>query len=163
MEVNMKREFLVTPIPVANTILSTMNKKNIQITPSQLYSIIYLIYAEYLYLTGKKLFNELFEVTKEGPILPSVYFKFNSYGDKTIKSEAPDARNNVFLITDENKVFNYCLNHVISLYELYYPQELNEIITKKNSAYDKAIKSNSKVLSDDDILKEFIEQKSIEL
>ena len=75
-----KKNFtLVSPIYLANSILKKAKEKNIKINSVKLYNLIYLVYSDYLYHTQTKLFNEQFSPSYKGPILPSVYFKFNCY------------------------------------------------------------------------------------
>lgn len=96
---------------VANSILIKSFEDKIYITPLKLSCLVYLLYSEYLYLTGEKLFNETFMKSSYGsPILTSIYEKFGVYGNNVIKSYAFDARGKITYVG--NETFNECLTFV---------------------------------------------------
>ena len=76
---------------VANSILKKSFEEEKYITPLKLNYLVYLLSSEYLYKNGKNLFNEVCEKTKLGPVVPSIYCKFNSYRNKVITTYASDA------------------------------------------------------------------------
>ena len=83
---------------VANSILKKSFEEKNYITPLKLNCLVYLLSSEYLYLNGECLSNELFEKTKYGPVLPSIYFKFNSFGNRVITKYAKDATGKIIHI-----------------------------------------------------------------
>ena len=83
---------------VANSILKKSFEEKNYITPLKPNSLVYLLSSEYLYLNGESLSNELFEKTKYGPVLPSIYFKFNSFGNRVITEYAKDATGKIIHI-----------------------------------------------------------------
>jgi len=145
---------MIGAIHVANSFLLKAKKENIGVTPRKLYSLVYLLYSNILYKYGTKLFNEPFQITDEGPIVPSLYYKFNSYGNKKIKSYASNAFGETFYVNNEN--FNKCLNEIWFQYKDYTENELFTIVTSDNSAYNKARINNILILNDSDILSDEI-------
>ena len=140
---------MISAIHVANSLLLKAKKENISITPKKLYCLVYLLYSNVLYKYGIKLFNEPFSITNIGPIVPSLYFKFNCYGNKKIRSFASNALGETFYVN--NNDFNKCLEEIWLEYKNYSDVEINEII-KTNCAYSKYRIKNSDVLKDSDIL-----------
>lgn len=95
---------------VANSILKKSFEEKNYITPLKLNSLVYLLSSEYLYLHGENLCNELFEKTKFGPVLPSIYFKFNSFKNGVITEYAKDATGKIMHINGIR--FNECLSRI---------------------------------------------------
>ena len=69
---------------VANTFIFLALQEHIDISPIQLQKLTYFLYKEYLQRTNEKLFNEPSENGKYGPFLPSLHYKFSSFGDKPV-------------------------------------------------------------------------------
>lgn len=130
---------MVNTYAVVNSILKEVDKYNVLISPIKLHSLIYLVYANYLYLTGEKLFNELFTVKDGVPILPSIFNKFYSC-DKYIKGYAIDALDKIYIIKGES--FNYIVRNICRKYILFTDNELIDLINL-NDRYS---------LTDDEIL-----------
>lgn len=131
---------LISPVYVANTILKMAKEKNIKINPVKLHNLIYLVYSDYLYHTQTKLFNEQFSPSFKGPILPSVYFKFNCYGDEEIKKFASDAKGQIFIVS--NDILNSIINLNLDLYGYSYPEELIQITNQRNDIRQKFYNNN---------------------
>ena len=83
---------------IANSILKKSSKDKIHITPLKLNCLLYLLYSEYLYLTGESLFNETFIKTTKGPIVPSVYYNLISYEKTLINNYIKDAKCKVIYV-----------------------------------------------------------------
>lgn len=141
---------MIGAIHVANSILLRAKKENVSMTPKKLYCLVYLLYSDVLYRYGTKLFNEPFLITEEGPVVPSLYYKFNSYGNKKIKNYASSAFGETFYVNNNN--FNKCLDELWFYYINYSENELFDVVTSNNSAYSKTIKNNSDIINDFDIL-----------
>ena len=129
---------IVSGYSVANAILKRVENK-VLITPIKLHSLIYLVYANYLYLTGEKLFNEIFTVENNIPIIPSVLYKFYSC-NKYIRGFALDALDHLYMVKGD--VFDTCLDNICRKYILYSDKELIDIINLEDTFR----------LSDEDIL-----------
>lgn len=76
---------------VANTILKRAFQEKIPVSPIKLQRILFFTASEYHKRTGVPLFNELFQPSETGPILPSIDEQFKSYGDQPIQKFAKDA------------------------------------------------------------------------
>jgi len=85
----------------ANTFLYLGFKENIEITPVKLQKLVYFLYTEYLQRTGTPLFSEPFENLISGPVLPSLYYKFHSFGTNPITRFARNATGQVEMINLE--------------------------------------------------------------
>lgn len=121
---------LISPVHLANAILKKVKEKNMKISPVKLYNLIYLVYSDYLYHTQSKLFNEQFSSSYMGPILPSIYFKFNCYGNEEIKTFASDAKGNIYIV--HGSMLDSIINLNLDLYGYSYPEEIIEV-TKQRS------------------------------
>lgn len=95
---------------IANSILKKAFEEENYITPLKLNCLVYLLYTEYLYLNGDILCNELFVKTEFGPVLPSIYSKFHSFGNKVITKYARDSKGKARGVNGD--LFNECLSHV---------------------------------------------------
>ena len=77
-----------------------------------------------------KLFSEQFSYSYMGPILPSVYFKFNCYGNEEIKSYSFDAKGNIYII--ENNILNAIINYNLDLYGCLCSEAIIKESSKRN-------------------------------
>lgn len=150
---------MIGAMHIANSILLKAKYDNVEITPKKLYYMVYLLYSNVLYNYGFKLFNEPFSITDIGPVVPSIYYKFNSYGNKRIKKYASNATGQILYANGEN--FNKYLEEVWYVYKDFSELELYNIIAKNNSAYDMTRKRNEIVLKDSDILSDEINNNEI--
>lgn len=144
---------MIGAVHVANAILKRAKRDNISIKPIKLYYLIYLLYSNVLYKDGTKLFNEPFSVTEIGPVVPTIYFKFNSYRDDKINSYATNALGKAYIVN--GSPFDLYLEEIWIKYNNYSETDLYELITSVDSAFYKAKKVNS-ILKDQDILNDEI-------
>lgn len=144
---------MISATIVANSILLKAKENNFYIKPIRLYYYVYFLYSSMLYKYGVKLFNEPFSVTEIGPIVPSIYCKFNCYGNKVIKSCSKNAMGVVNYIRGET--FNECVEEIIFKYKDYSDKDLYNLIVKQKTAYKNALINNN-VLNDSDILNDEI-------
>ena len=119
---------------VANSILekSFNDRDNIYVTPLKLNCLIYLLYANYLYKTNISLCNEPFIKTKNGPVLPSVEFKFGSFRNNFINRFARDSVGKIFHIKN-NFEFNECLSYIWSNYKYMSDVEIFNLVCNMDS------------------------------
>lgn len=150
---------MIGAMHVANSFLLKAKSEKIDLTPKVLYYMVYLLYSNVLYKYGIKLFNEPFCITDIGPVVPSLYYKFNSYGNKKIKSYASNAIGQI-LYANNDEFYKY-LEEVWYIYKDFSELELYNIITKNNGAYDITKKRNEIVLKDSDILSDQINNNEI--
>lgn len=147
---------LISPNYLANSILKKAKEKNIKVNSIKLYNLIYLVYSDYLYHTGEKLFSEQFSTSHIGPILPSVYFKFNCYGDEVIKTFATDAKGNMYTI--HNNMLDSIINLNLDLYGYSYPEELIEITKQRSNVRQKFYND---VEISEDVKKRYLENQKV--
>lgn len=134
---------------VANSILKKSFEDNIYITPLKLNYLVYLLYSNYLYRTGENLFNEPFEKTYLGPVVPTVQFKFGSFKKNKIDEYAKDALGNIKYVKGD--MFDNILNYIWDTYKYMSDVEIFILINNGDFYSNKKI---GEVLSDTDILED---------
>ena len=136
---------------IANSILIKSFKDKIYITPLKLNCLIYLLYGEYLYLTGEILFNDLIMKSDKGPLVFSIYEKFGSYRNDVIKRYARDAKDKIIYAKSEK--FDECLNYV---WEKYKNKSEDEILSYIDGEYRYHNKQKGEGIEPRDILIDII-------
>lgn len=145
---------IVTGCVVANSILLKSFNEEVYIKPLKLNYLIYLLYSNYLYKTGEKLFTEPFVVTSRCPIVSSVHYKFSCFKNNVINKFSKDSMGNVFCAQGEE--YNKHLDEVWNKYKYYNEEELFNLINKENGAYYNAKVNKQNIIYDIDILDEMI-------
>lgn len=143
---------------IANSILIKSFKDKIYITPLKLNCLVYLLYSEYLYLTGEPLLTETFIKTAKGPIVPSIYYKFISYENYVINNYIKDAKGKVTYVKDG--IFDECLIRIWGVFKNKSDYDILSYIEDGNE-YSK--KNNEEQLNDIDILNDILTRKEKEL
>lgn len=152
--INRRRRYvLITPVFVANNFLRRGRAEDIDITPLKLQKLVYFLYKDYLKRTGESLFSEQFETWKKGPVVPSIYAEFSSYGKRSIRSYATDSRGKCYAVT-ETGVFKECLDRIWRIYGDYSGEVLSALTHTEGSAWSKAKENESRYLKDEDIKNE---------
>jgi len=100
--------------------------------------------------TGDKLFSEQFETWKYGPVVPSIYTEFSTYGDDPIKSFAQDSQGNCYVVTEEGS-FKEAFDYVWSTYKNYSGMSLSSLTHQPNTAWSKAKEAERQYLTDEEI------------
>lgn len=148
-----RRFVLIAPIFVANNFLKRGHDDEIEITPLKLQKLVYFLYREYLKRTDELLFSERFETWTRGPVVPSIYAEFSSYGGNPIKTYATDSQGNCFIVK-ENGVFKECIEKTWKDYSHYSGGVLSGITHRDGTAWSKAKEKKSKYLDIEDIKNE---------
>ena len=143
---------------VANSILEKSFEEENYITALKLNYLVYLLYSEHLYLKGEGLFNELFEKTELGPVVPSVYSKFNLLSKKVITKYAKDASDRVRAISGD--MFDDYLSRI---WEKYKNIDEDTILSYIESGYGYSRREDGEALTEADILMDQISRKEKEL
>ncbi|MEM9064987.1 MAG: type II toxin-antitoxin system antitoxin SocA domain-containing protein [Planctomycetota bacterium] len=73
---------------IANELLKLSKQSSIDITPMALNKLVYLAHGWHLAFTGRALISERIEAWKYGPVVPSLYQEFKSFGDQPIAGVA---------------------------------------------------------------------------
>lgn len=152
-EFRKRRITLITPVFVANNFLRRGMAENVGITPLKLQKLVYFLYREYLKRTNEQLFSERFETWKFGPVVPSIYAEFSSYGSNEIKTYASDSKGKSYIVT-ETGVFKECLDKVWGIYGRYSGETLSALTHKDGTAWSKAKDNKQKYLEIEDIRNE---------
>lgn len=144
---------MYTAANVANNILF---RSKCNITPMKLQKMLYIIYKEYLSITGKKLFNEPFEAWRYGPVVRCVYDEFKSFGSSTIDEFAKDAEGNAYMVSEEyDQDLQIIIDDVFRRYKATSGVELSRLThINEKSAWKKAIENHRSILKDADIREE---------
>ncbi|MGT2750040.1 Panacea domain-containing protein [Streptococcus orisasini] len=81
----------ITALDIAKYLLSVLPMSNLK-----LQKMIYLVYADYLTKTGKRLFKDKIIAMQYGPVIPTVYDNYKGNGKEEI-AEASDDKSDVHL------------------------------------------------------------------
>ena len=132
---------------VANTVLRKASENGAEVTCLKLQGILYFLASHYAKITNKRLFNEDFETWTHGPVLPSIYRKFGSYGPEPIRGYAKDAAGVVeFVNLQDNKTFRTVLDNVYDATINHTGTHLRQITRNAKSAWNIADKMESSTL-----------------
>ena len=124
---------------VANTFLLLGFREHIGISPMKLQKMTYFLYKEYLKNTDIPLFSEPFEKWKYGPVLPSLYYEFSSFGASPITRLARNARGQAEIIDLTRKTaLTDAVRKVWRIYKNYSAVELSTLTHRAGTAWDKA-------------------------
>ena len=147
------RFVLISPVFVSNNFLRRGRADKINITPLKLQKLVYFLYKDYLKRTGEPLFSERFETWKKGPVVPSIYSEFSSYGRMPIKTYATDSRGKCFMVS-ETGTFKECIDRIWRVYGDYSAEALSELTHQNGTAWAKAKEKENRFLDIEDIKNE---------
>ena len=155
-----RRSFvLISAVHVANNILKKGAEEDISITPLKLQKLVYFVFKDYLQRTGCELFSEQFETWTHGPVVPSIYTEFSSYGDNPIRSFAKDSRGKTYIVSETGD-FKDSLDTAWGKYKRYTGSELSRFTHQENMAWTKARDNRQRYLNIGDIMNEPEPQRS---
>ena len=135
-----------TSAHVANYILKTFFKENIEITPIKLQKLLYICYGWNLAFSNKKLFDEPIQAWKWGPVVPSIYYYYrkmkevpNNYYVGVFDEEKFDysSLEMVPIIPEDDEETTDVLKLVLSNYKNKSAFDLVSITHEKESPWDK--------------------------
>lgn len=143
---------------VANSTLEKSFEEKKYITFQKLNCLSYLLCSLYLYSNVDELINERFEKTEIGPVLPSIYSKFHSFGNRVITKYAKDAKG---MTRGVNGVsFDECLSLV---WEKFKNVDDATILSYVESGYGYSRREEGEKLTESDMLMDEISRKEKEL
>jgi len=119
---------------IANSFLKKSFEERISITITKLNCLVYLLYSDYLYLFNCKLCNETFIKTDNGPVLPTIYAKFSSFGESIINRFACDSTGRIFMIkntTDFENRLGYIWDWYKNISDVEMLDFVNQLIGEK--------------------------------
>lgn len=158
----------------ANSILEKSFKEENYITLLKLNYLVYILCSEYLYLNGAGLFSEVCEKTELGPVVPSIYYKFNSFRNKVITEYGKDASGKIKGISSDE--FDECLSYVWEKFKnmdedttlsyiesgsCYSRKELGEILTKTDMLMDEISRREEELENAKSYIKKLSQSKNI--
>ena len=151
----------MTTIPVqavCNTILMKSFEEKITVTQMKLQKLLYFVFKDYLQKTDEALFSEQFETWPYGPVLPSVYNEFSSFGSDRITKLAKNADGSATIVSSEGAPsVMESINLIWSKYKRQNGIQLSNITHRPGSAWYKAHNKNELFLSNDDIKEDHVE------
>lgn len=81
-------DLLIDAKGLANLILDWAQSDGIKITPMKLQKLLFFCHADYLSLYNISLVRQNFEAWDYGPVIPSIYSEFKSFGSEPIEKRA---------------------------------------------------------------------------
>ncbi len=105
-----------------------------EIDSMKLNKLVYIAYGWYAGLKGKPLFEELPQVWKYGPVVPSVYHEFKHFGRAPIDPEEEGFKDPGLFITDPD-VWEF-LDKIWEVYGKYTAIELSQRTHRKGTPWD---------------------------
>lgn len=143
---------------VANSFIKKSFEERIYITPQKLNYLIYLLYSDYLFQTGEKLFNEEFIKTDKGPVLPNVEFKFGCFKNNVITEYATDAVGKIFVVS--SSFFEERLSLIWNRHKNVSDMEILNFINSTSTILEK---ENGDYLTDVEILDDEVKRNALSL
>ena len=144
---------MVTPVIVANNFIKRALSEDVPLSPLKLQKMIYFLYKEYLQKTGSEIFNERFETWKYGPVIPSLYFEFMSFGNHSINEYAKDSQGKIFFVKEEGD-FEEAISKVWKKYKAFTGSSLSALTHQEGTAWSKACDRKDNFLNKEDIKSE---------
>ena len=118
----------VSPEYVAESILWL--RPDTETTPMHILKLVYLCHGWMLGINGTALINEPVEAWTYGPVIPTIYHRYKSFGRKAISAERIDRKE--MFSTSQWEI----IKGVISAYKDYDALELSNITHQKHTPWD---------------------------
>lgn len=142
----------MSPTVVCNNILRRAFNENIPVSPMKLQKLMYFVSCEYLKATDSDLLSENFGVWQYGPVLPTVYDEFKSFGSSSITKYAKDASGNSFAIDESTAPhLKSAIDRVWSTFKNFDGISLSQITHKDGSGWSKAFSDHHSKVSTEDM------------
>lgn len=134
-----------------NILLRGMNN-NEKITPMKLQKLMYFVCRDYTKRFNSSPISEQFEVWQYGPVLPSVYSEFKSFGANPITEFARDAQGNAFMVSErDNPDLAQIIDSVWAKYHSKSGIQLSQITHQSNSGWYRAYVENRPYITEGDM------------
>ena len=105
-------------------------RRNYEATPMHVIKLAFLCHGWMLGLTGKALIYESVEAWLYGPVIPSLYHRWKSFGGEPVETELVD------LADKFDKEENALMRAVLNAYSDYNARELSNITHQEGSPWD---------------------------
>jgi len=126
------------PLAIANFFIKKSLETGIPVTNMKLVKLVYIAHGWYLGLTGQPLIGEGAEAWKYGPVIPSIYYSFNTYGGNPINQIAytitPSGQTSNYPLSDPS--LNEFLDKVWDVYSGYSAIELSAFTHQENTPWN---------------------------
>ena len=138
---------------LCNNILVRGKRDGQPITPMKLQKLMYYVCRDYVKETGCLPISEQFEVWQYGPVLPSVYAEFKSFGSSPIKSFAKDATGKSYKVSEEdNPILSRILDMVWAKNKMLTGVQLSRLTHSTGSGWYKAFMEGRERITQEDML-----------
>jgi uncharacterized phage-associated protein len=137
---------------LCNNILSRAHEEKIEITPMKLQKILYYVCVKYVKETGIFPIYERFEVWKYGPVIPSVYSEFKTFGASPIKGFACNAKKKSMMVDeDANPILKSCIDYVWNKLKTYDGVDLAKRTHQKGGGWRSAYQNGNEIISTEEM------------
>lgn len=137
---------------LCNNILLRGVNNGEKITPMKLQKLMYFVCRDYAKRFYSSPISEQFEVWQYGPVLPSVYLEFKSFGANPITEFARDAQGNAFMVSEKD---NPDLAQIIdAVWQKYHSKtgiELSRITHQPESGWYRAYTERRQYITEEDL------------
>ena len=138
---------------LCNNILLRGVNSGEKITPMKLQKLMYFVCRDYTKQFGSSPISEQFEVWQYGPVLPSVYSEFKSFGANPITEFARDAQGNAFMVSErENPDLGRIIDSIWQKYRSKSGVELSRITHQSTSGWYRAYSDRRPYITEEDLL-----------
>lgn len=138
---------------LCNNILFRGRQDRIRVTPMKLQKLMYYVCRDYVQKTGQMPIGEEFEVWQYGPVLPSVYAEFKSFGSNPITAYAKDASGNSYKVSEEeNPILAEVLDVVWAKYKRMSGVQLSRLTHMNGSGWLKAFLNGREKIAVEDMM-----------
>lgn len=137
---------------LCNNILQRGERDDIDISPMKLQKLMYFVCRDYVRETGQMPIGEDFEVWQYGPVLPSVYGEFKTFGAKPITCYARDASGGSYKVSErENPTLARVLDVVWAKYKNFSGVDLSKKTHQPGSGWYRAYMAGHEKVTLEDI------------
>ena len=141
-----------SPTVLCNNILLRCMNSSGRITPMKLQKLMYFVCRDYTKQFGTSPISEQFEVWQYGPVLPSVYSEFKSFGANPITEYARDAQGNAFMVSErDNPDLARIIDSIWCKYHSKTGIELSKITHQPESGWYRAYAERRQYITEEDL------------
>lgn len=143
---------MLMPSILSNNILQRSFQDGEGVTPMKLQKLLYFVSCEYVKRTSSQLFKENFEVWQYGPVLPTVYQEFKSFGKNNINSYSKDADGNSHCYSEAKApLLKSIIDDIWCRYKAYSGQSLSAITHTPGSGWSSAYQRGAQEIGMEDM------------
>ena len=140
---------------LSNNILYRAKKEKVSVSPMKLQKLLYYVCVKYVKETGVYPIFERFEPWPYGPVIPSIYFEFKSYGCSPIKTYCKDAKGNSRMVDEDvNPTLKYCLDVIWQKFKTFTGIQLSERTHQRSSGWYAAYQKNGEIITTEEMQKD---------